>query len=259
MSFYSKDVYPNVTNNTLRDFAVTFPFLSRGTVFVSVTPSGGVETAQLSGWNWLSDSEIEFDVAPVVTYGTGCTVTVKRETPADNLLERLSSPSTIVAGELNFILTQLLYLVQEAIDNGQSAIAEDLLALLSALVEELRWSYDVTLNGSNTFFANERIGPCPITTACYLPSTAPGSKATVSDEGKPTVDNHIVSIRKHTAGVLADEEIGRLTVTKDTGAMAFSVLADVTFAAGDALSMVTVQDGGMTNFGCTLRLSRTDS
>jgi hypothetical protein len=258
MSYYSKDVYVDVGAGVVA-FAVTFPFLSRTHVFVSVIPNGGVETSVLEGWSWVSDSQIVFDTAPVTLYGANVDVIVKRETPADALLERFTSPSTIVSGELNFILLQLLYLIEEAIDAGQSAIAEDLLALLSALVEELRWSYDVTINGANSFFNNERIGPCPITTDCYLPHDAPGSQFTVPVEGKPTVLNHIVSIRKHSAGVSVDEEIGRITVTVNTQTATVAVNVDVTFAPGDALSLVTVQDGGMLNFGATLRLSRIDT
>lgn len=228
------------------DFAIPFPYLVEENLFVFWTPVGGIKQAILTGFELTSPSVMHFTSLP----GTSGVLMIRRFTYDDDLLDRLQAPSTLSAAELNTIAVQLLYLIQEALDAGLSVESENLVTLLGALVDDLRWSYDVSLIGADTFFNGERIGPVPLARAVYLPEDAVGSSA--KTYAPPDVQPHIVSIRKNNV------EVGTITVAhEDPWAVTIAVAADVEFEVGDDVSLVTTQDGGMTEFGCTLRFRRT--
>lgn len=240
-TYLSRNVYPSVDGSTA-DFGVSFPFLQRSHVHVYVTPPGGIaaEVFTPATWTWSSDSLIHFGTDPVAL----STVEVRRQTPDDGLIDMLQGASTLTAEEMNTISLQLLYLIQEALDNGQG------LGDLSGIIDALRWTYDITISGTNAFGTGVRLGPSPIEWNATLPADAQGSYAKGYDNTL-SID-HVIAIRKNGA-----TSLGTITVDHTTLAVTFDVASDVTFVPGDDISLVTLTDGGLTNLGVTLRLQRT--
>lgn len=243
-AYLSRDQYTDVDGSTAA-FAVSFPFLDRLHVHVYVQDANGTITESLVtvGWNWSSDELITFVSAPVA----GSNVLIKRETPSTELLVVLQGQSTMTAEENNAIALQLLYIIQEALDAGQSIDDLD----LSSLITAIRWTLDITMAGTNAFASAARIGPVPIEVeSCYLPANAVGSSA--RGYGNTLSIDHVLSIRKNGATAC-----GTITVSHtDPTVITFNVSADVTFVAGDDISLLTLTDGGLTNLGVTLRLRR---
>lgn len=242
-AYLSRNDYPSVDGSTA-DFAVSFPFLQRSDVHVYVAPINQSlsEVSVDAAWTWTSDSLIHFLSPPAAQ----SEVLVRRQTPDGDLLERLTAPSTITASEVNTIALQLLYLIQEALDAGASIDSDGLADLLNAI----RWTYDVSLSGSNAFGTGQRIGPVPIVVeASYLPAGAVGS--TGKGYGNTLSIDHVFGIRKNGA-----TSLGTITVSHVDLSITWNVPADVTFTASDDLSLVTLTDGGLTNFGVTFRLRR---
>lgn len=239
--YLSRNVYPSVDGSTT-SFALSFPFLQRAHVHVYVTPPGSNTPSEVfspATWSWSSDSLITFVTAPVAL----STVTIQRMTPDDALIDELQGASTLTAEELNTISLQLLFLIQEALDNGAG------LGDISGLIDALRWTYDVSLSSSNAWGTGVRIGPVPVEWPVYLPADAVGSFAKGYDNTL-SVD-HVIAIRKNGA-----TSCGTITVASADLSVTFDVPADVLFNPGDDVSLVTLTDGGLTNLGVTLRMRR---
>lgn len=105
-------------NGTNRLFSVPFPFIVRAHVKVfldyDVGAETGTELVDGTGFTWLSDTQIQTTVAPRISQR----LTVIRKTPSDSQLVvwALGSPPTDV--NLNTADRQLLYVVQELVNNA---------------------------------------------------------------------------------------------------------------------------------------------
>lgn len=252
MPSYLSRVYYEAVDGATTNFTIPFPYLLKDHVFIytQVVDADPVLQTVDVDYEWPSSGLITFFVAPVA----GLTVFARRSTPNDDLLDRLTAPSTLNAAEQNTISTQLLYLIQEALDSGISLEVDDFGTVIRSILTDLRWNLDVSLSGFDIFDVDDVVGPVPITRTAYFPTGASGASALAIPA---PASNHIFNIQKHSGGVTT--VVGTLTVTATTGAITWSVVADVAFAIGDAISLKTTTAGGLTNFGATVRLRRTDS
>jgi hypothetical protein len=122
-SYLARVTYPSV--GTTQNFAVPFPYLSEDHVEVFKVPVGTdpeTVTALIVGvdYTWTSASVIHLTAAPTANPS----VLLRRTTPSDGLLERLTSPGPVLAAELNALATQLLYISQEANDQALASDAD---------------------------------------------------------------------------------------------------------------------------------------
>lgn len=203
------------------EFDLTFPYLQRANVKVAL--DGELYSG---GFTFLTSSTIELADTPAA----GVVVTRYRETQLSELLATFQGKSTFNSAEADLITLQLLYLLQEATDLG-----------LSPTVRVPQFvSFMVTEN----FAINEICGPFVAPFAMQLPESLAGSvfKA-VDNPGAP----HVFSIRKNEV-----TEIGTLSIATN-GAVTVSFPASTSFVTGDRVSLVTTTDGGLTNFGATLK------
>lgn len=105
-------------NGINRLFSVPFPFIVRAHVKVfldyDVGAGTGTELVDGIGFAWLSDAQIQTTVAP----RTSQRLTVIRKTPSDSQLVVWSPGSPPTAVNLNTADLQLLYVVQELVNNA---------------------------------------------------------------------------------------------------------------------------------------------
>jgi hypothetical protein len=105
-------------NGTNRLFSVPFPFIVRAHVKVFLNYDVGAETGTElvdgPGFTWLSDTQIQTTVAP----RTSERLTVIRKTPADSQLVVWAAGSPPTDVNLNTADRQLLYVVQELVNNA---------------------------------------------------------------------------------------------------------------------------------------------
>lgn len=123
-TFLARNVYENVSGGQL-DFPVNFPYLldSHVHVYTQDATDDPVEQVEGEDFEWSSASLIHFVTAPT----TGLRVIIRRITPNDNLIDRLSAPATLNAAEINVIATQLLYIGQEVQDAATEVSARSIL------------------------------------------------------------------------------------------------------------------------------------
>lgn len=95
-----------IGDGTNRNFPVTFPYLSREHVEVKVN---GI----LSSFTWLTSSSIQLPVAPP----SGAVVQVRRITPKSEKLIDFTDGSILTADMMDVSNNQLMYCVQELLDN----------------------------------------------------------------------------------------------------------------------------------------------
>ena len=105
-------------NGTNRLFSVPFPFIVRAHVRVFLDYDVGAETGtELEdgyGFTWLSDTQIQTTVAPRISQR----LTVIRKTPSDSQLVVWAPGSPPTDVNLNTADRQLLYVVQELVNNA---------------------------------------------------------------------------------------------------------------------------------------------
>lgn len=105
-------------DGTNRLFSVSFPFIVRAHVKVfldyDVGAETGTELVDGTGFTWLSDTQIETTVAPRASQR----LTVIRKTPSDSQLVVWSPGSPPTSINLNTSDQQLLYVVQELVNNA---------------------------------------------------------------------------------------------------------------------------------------------
>jgi hypothetical protein len=105
-------------DGTNRLFSVSFPFIVRAHVKVfldyDVGAETGTELVDGTGFTWLSDTQIQTTVAPRKSQR----LTVIRKTPADSQLVVWAAGSPPTDVNLNTADRQLLYVVQELVNNA---------------------------------------------------------------------------------------------------------------------------------------------
>ncbi len=230
-----------VSDGTTATFAIDFPFLDRSHVGVFVTGLlANYPTAYTGTVTFNSNSLVTLSPVPEAN----ALVSIRRATPIDDLIDTLTAPSTFSADENNLIYTQLLYLIQEALDAGLDLEDEGILAIL----EDLRYTYDIPLAGAFLFEDNDIIGPVPVTRPVRLLPGAPGTRAKALVNPLVT---HIFDILKN------NTVVGEVTVATN-GAVTIDVQNAVDFnpAANDAISLRTTTPGDLQNFGMTFRFIR---
>lgn len=222
--------------------AVPFPYLEQEHVFVYLRTdpdASSLQTIYTGVVSWSSPSLISLSPIPA----SGQQIIVKRVTPRIVLLDRLTAPGTLLPEEINYLDTQLLYIIQEALDIGLTLEATDLTGLLS----DLRYTYDVAWYGNDLFTGGDVAGAHAFVRSVLLATDGFGSEYAVVDG--PTTQDHILSVQHN------DVEIGTITITKDTDVIT-PVINETIFAVGDNLTVVTTQDGGMLRMAGTFRMFR---
>lgn len=241
MSFLARtEVISDGTTDTVQ---LTFPYLQQAHVgfFLQTDPDTSSLLVPYTGTvTYLSETNVQINPVPA----SGQKIIAKRETPRDDLLARLTSPGTIQAGEINYIATQLLYLIQEALDAGLGLEALDLTGLLT----DLRYTYDFAFFINDLLFTNDTGAAHSFVRRVQLPANAADSQFNVIEA--PTSQDHIISVRRN--GV----EIGTVTVASAAGNAITVATAETTFEVGDEMTLVTTQDGGMRTFNGTFRMFR---
>jgi hypothetical protein len=116
MPYFSRSYTLAVTAQT--DFPVTFPYIddSHVQVLTKTSNESWLDAVTLTpdvDYEWTSSSLIH-TIASVV----GLDVLIKRVTPGDDLLVRLTAPSPVLSAGINAMDVQLLYLGQEAADES---------------------------------------------------------------------------------------------------------------------------------------------
>ncbi|WP_175999332.1 phage tail fiber protein [Burkholderia stabilis] len=106
--FYSRATYSGTGSVT--PYAVTYPYLSKDHVEVRI------DDVLTSAFTWINSSTVSL-VAP-----TGSTVEVRRNTPKTPAAVTYYDGSTLTESDLNLETTQLLYSVQEAIDEASTKL-----------------------------------------------------------------------------------------------------------------------------------------
>ena len=102
-------------NGSTQNFTVSFPFISRSHVGVSMNLITQLTPLQ---YTWVSDSTILFTTAPP----TGAAVIVYRETPRDVRLVDFTNGSVLTEAELDLAHLQHFYTTQEIIDEYESIL-----------------------------------------------------------------------------------------------------------------------------------------
>lgn len=197
-------------------------------------------------WEFTSPNIISLLTPPL---GAGTETVVRRQTPNENLLDILTAPSTLSTAELNVISTQLLYLIQEALDSGLSfegnAIGDTLFDVLSLA----RFSYDISISGINTASQDVLMGPIPITRPLSVQADAFAS--VVAAEPLPTGGEALFAIE--VSGV----EVGSISVTSGGAVLTFPSTTFIN--QGDTVSVRCTQSADDNfNLGLTLRARRED-
>lgn len=100
-------------NGTNKVFSVSFPYLDRSHVEVRV---GGSLLTPAVDFVWLSSGVVSLTIAPPA--GTG-NVEIKRTTPRSTVMVDFSDGSTLTESDLDMENLQLLYIVQESLDEAQ--------------------------------------------------------------------------------------------------------------------------------------------
>lgn len=252
------EFYARITNTLdgmTTELAVPFPYINKSHVSVFVDDV----LLPTTDYTWIADDEIALDT----TYPVGTQVRRQRITPADELLQSLAGGGTFNSAKLNLVLTQLLYIAQEALDAGLALSAEELLGLLLLLLSAVRFSYDIQIvypQDSAALAVNQSSGPFVFTRAVRLLEDAPGS--VFYSRNAAVGSASVFSIRKITAAQLAagswtGTQIGTMTLAEGSdGAYTIVVNADVDFEPGDALELVVTTDGNVTNVGGVFRMYR---
>lgn len=94
-----------------RSFSVTFPYISKDDITVSVD---GVEAT----FEWLSPTLIQLDIAPSL----GAIIDIVRSTERENVLVDFQDASTISEYELDLATRQNFFLAQESLDQAGSSL-----------------------------------------------------------------------------------------------------------------------------------------
>lgn len=248
--FFSRTV--SLGDGSTTSFPLTFTYLTPNDVRVSIQAPDQDEPEIYTGnIVFLNSALIQLDSAPV----SGAIVVRYRQTDEDNLEAILHGGSTLQAAELNVVLTQLLFLIQEAVDaNNQAALTYADYPALGPAFE--------------AFALNEVIGPIVVTRVSKLEAGAAGCRASLLVPA--TGSNQVFTIYKNLVANFSDvageglvitsivsgSAIGTITVAEGTKTPVFSVPVDVGLAPGDTLSLVTTTDGNLVNFTITFRLKR---
>lgn len=109
---YSRVYYP--TDGVTKDFTFGFGYIDKS--HVKVYLDGNLVT----NWVWLTDSTIRFNTAP-----TSGVVQIRRSTSVSTRLVDYTSPSSLNEADLDRDSLQAFYLSQEAIDETESTISEN--------------------------------------------------------------------------------------------------------------------------------------
>lgn len=233
-------------------YSVPFPYLEQAHVIVRV--AGAIQS---SGYSFTSPSTITFDTAPA----SAAAIEITRSTPINALLAIISGQSVFKSSETNLVRTQLLYIMQEIaytgnvlqasissvqdIDVNVSATEANLTALLAALETE----YDLNVFLPIPVLANAVAFDFVVPRAMRIVAGATGSLAEAGSA--PTAAIQTYSIRKN--GV----EVGTITYAIGSTTGVFTLASEVTFAAGDNLTVVpTTVDDDFTTATFTIRLRR---
>lgn len=244
MSFLSRT--ESVSDGINDEYTIDYPFLARDHNFVVVTPPDTEQPELYEGTiTFINNGLIRLTPNP----DAGWLVSRRRRTPSEQLIDILTSPSTVNADEINLIATQLLFLIQEALDAGIDLAGEGLLNI----IRDLRYTYDVVIVATESFFVGERVGPIVITRNVTLEAGAPGTRGRTYKP--PTGGNHVLRIDKNGGVANGGSEVGTVTVTP-AGEVTVDVLNGVAFAPGDDISLVTTTDQNLDEFGITFRFRR---
>lgn len=243
--FLSRTV--KVSNGTGPTVALTFPYLDEAHVFYYTQAGDDAPVPYTGTVSYVSSSLANLSPFPAA----GVSIIAQRITPRADLLDRFASPSTLRSTELNFICTQLLYLIQEGLDNGLDLSQFDIASLLAGL--RFTYDYSASVVGSLAFEEDEIAFHHALTAQATLPAGMTGSQWKTLTGGAPGSDDHIISLRRN--GV----QFGTATCAQSQLAWVFSVPADVTFAIGDVFEGRTTQNGGCSNLAASTRFLRIPS
>jgi hypothetical protein len=248
MPFLSRTYFTN--DGTTEDYQFDFPYLLPAHVLLLWRAEGTTEWTILNSsteWEFTSSSIIHLLIPPLPD---GSETVVRRQTPNEDLLDRLTAPSTLAVAELNLISTQLLYLIQEALDSGLSFEGNAIGDVLDDVLSLARYSYDISFSGINTASSGVRMGPFVLTRPLSVQASALGSQ--VAALPLPGSGEAVFAIEHN--GV----QVGTINVTSSGATLAWP--STVFFEPGDAVAVYCSQSADDNfNLGLTLRARREDT
>lgn len=245
-TFLSRTYFDN--DGTLETYAFDWPYLLPAHVLLLTRPAAGTEWTVLvqdTDWEFTSANIISLIGAPLAD---GTQTVVRRQTPNENLLDILTAPSTLSTAELNVISTQLLYLIQEALDSGLSFEGNAIGDILDELLRAARFTYDISFSGYDQAVVGRRIGPVPIVREIALLA---GSTGHAGSQFPAPVSTYTFQLRDQ-----ANTSFG--TVVYAPSGVTITITNTRNFVPGDSISMVCSVAGGaeLFNLGATLKAAR---
>lgn len=249
MTFLSRAY--STSDGVATSYVFSYPYLLPAHIYVLTKAVGAAvwtELVQGVDWEFTSSNTIHFltGARPV-----GTDILIRRSTPNADLIDRLTAPSTISASELNTISTQLLYLIQEALDAGISFEGNAIGDLFDSFITDARLRYDYHLSGTGLYTVGGVVGPVVVRQAATLPSGASGSRGSVMANPAGACALNIVRLR---AGV--ETIVGTIGITT-LGAVAVTVPSSTPFLEGDLMFLRTTTAGGLSSAAFVLSLTLT--
>jgi Phage T7 tail fibre protein len=245
-TFLSRTYFEN--DGTIETYAFDWPYLLPVHVLLLTRPGPALPwevLVQDVDWEFTSPNVISLLGAPLAD---GTETVVRRQTPNENLLDILTAPSTLSTAELNVISTQLLYLIQEALDSGLSFEGNAIGDTLDELLRAARFTYDISLSGYDQAVVGRRIGPVPIVRDLSLLAGSTGH----SGSQFPTPES------SYTFQLRDQDDVSFGTVVYAPSGVTVTITNTRNFVAGDSLSMVCSIAGGSEQFnmGATFKMAR---
>jgi hypothetical protein len=245
-TFLSRTYFEN--DGTIETYAFDWPYLLPAHVLLLTRPGPGTKwTVLVQGddWEFTSANLITLLIPPLAD---GTETVVRRQTPNENLIDMLTAPSTLSTAELNVISTQLLYLIQEALDSGLSFEGNAIGDILDELLRAARFTYDISFSGYDQAVVGRRVGPVSIVRPLTLTA---GSTGHAAKAVPAPAQSYTFSLRDS-----SNTAFGTL-VFGPSGAT-ITITNSRTFEAGDSFSLVCTIAGGseIFNFGATFKMAR---
>lgn len=209
-----------VASGSTPNVAVPFPYIGQGDVHVQLN---GVETLDFT---WIASGTIQLGSTPAA----GTAIKVYRTTDATKLLTVYSTPNVLDHRDWNRVLTQMLYVTQEAFDLG-AATAESLQDVIDYVNSAMAAAAESAANAATS----ETNAAGSATAAAASASSAAGDAATVA-----AAIPAIVAARD---AALADLNTAADQAYADIGAAGATAVGDVNNAKDTALTEVAASSG----------------
>lgn len=213
-----------VADGLADNFAVPFPFIAEPHVIVTVDDTVVART-------FVAPQIIQLPVTP----NAGQIVRVRRQTPIANLLVIINARGSVRSDELNTVSTQLLFLIQEALDAS--------LDFQNTLLDR---TIELSISG-NLLPAGEQSPPFVVGQALQLPAGLEGTRFVTFNPPLTGADDFTFAIFRN-----GETEIGDVSINSE-GVATINFPTAVVFGRGDAISIVNTGTADISDIGGTFQ------